>query len=333
MQTTQATEDKKDFWSRALLVWTAFTTFKYFEATKNIYGGIIDLIGFLVDKTSDQGADIAIRALPFISPIPNAISMYYVSQDALEFGDTQAKAVAIGMELILFGCFELTIRMFDGYLKNKSRYKWPFYISIIIALGVMALIMWFINHIETKHNVLAILPLFSAASATGLFLRRWHIQQLEELQTEKLSEVITRERDLLLEEVTILKDLLAQKQSISVLPLQEQLPLPRRKSEIKEVKPVLIADPKIGIPGGKKTDTTEDKITDTIEDTAPVKNGDTKSALFTMLRDYDGKPLSEFNQSQAATRLGITPGTLNYHLKGLQEKGLVTINGTIKINS
>ncbi len=149
-------------------------TVNIFNAIKKFYGALIDLIGFIVDKTSDQGADIAIRALPIVSPLPNAISMYYVSQTALHFTDWQAKAFAAAMELALFGLFEVVLKMFDGWQKNPTRYSIPLRLATGIAVFVMFLIMGVVLFVESTRPILATLPLFSAAGAAALSLRRWH---------------------------------------------------------------------------------------------------------------------------------------------------------------
>lgn len=149
-------------------------TVNVFESIKRFYGALIDLVGFIVDKTSEQGADIAIRALPIVSPLPNAISMYYVSQTALHFTDWQAKAFAAAMELALFGLFEVVLKMFDGWQKNPTRYSIPLRLATGIAVFVMILIIGVVAFVETSRPILATLPLFSAAGAAALSLRRWH---------------------------------------------------------------------------------------------------------------------------------------------------------------
>ena len=167
-----------------LLTWVA--TVNIFESIKRFYGALIDLIGFIVDKTSDQGADIAIRALPIVSPLPNAISMYYVSQTVLKFTDPQAKAFAIAMELALFGLFEVVLKMFDGWQRDPKRYKAPLSLAAGIAIFVMVLIIVVVAIIETDRPILATLPLFSAAGAAALSLRRWHThnEQAEHVQAK-----------------------------------------------------------------------------------------------------------------------------------------------------
>ena len=167
-----------------LMFITWIKTVNAFELIKRFYGNLIDLIGFIVDKTSEQGADIAIRALPIVSPLPNAISMYYVSQDALGFNDWQAKAFAAAIELSLFGLFEVVLIMFDGYQRKPKRYEYPLKIAVGVAITIMVLIMAVVWWIETKSPVLAALPLFSAAGASALALRRWHNHNEKSEQVE-----------------------------------------------------------------------------------------------------------------------------------------------------
>ena len=105
-----------------------------FDSIKHFYGGLIDLVGFIIGQTSDQGADIVIRALPLVAPAPNAISMYYVSQNILGFNQWQALAFAACIEFILFGLFEVTLIMFDDYQNEPKRYLLPLIASFLISL-------------------------------------------------------------------------------------------------------------------------------------------------------------------------------------------------------
>jgi hypothetical protein len=164
----RAASEKKEEKRKTIMQWI-----------KDFYGNLIDLIGFIVGKTSDQGADIVIRALPLVSPAPNAISVYYVSQTALNFRQGQALVFACTVEFLLFGLFEVTLLMFDGLQGNSRRYKYPFWIMLGVSTLVMFLIIGVVYYVEAAHSVLAVLPLFSAAGATALALKRWHVRNLE----------------------------------------------------------------------------------------------------------------------------------------------------------
>ena len=145
---------------------------------KEVYGSLIDLVGFIVGHTSDHGADIAIRALPILSPMPNAIGMYYVSMHTLNFGHWQALTFALAIEFALFGLFEVALMMFDGTQADERRYRWPFRLAVTVAIVVMLLIIIVVQRLETAHPILAVLPLFSAAGAVALALRRWHARNM-----------------------------------------------------------------------------------------------------------------------------------------------------------
>lgn len=159
---------------------------------KQWYRSLIDLIAFVVGHTSDQGADVAIRALPILVPLPNAISMYFVSKTVLGFTHEQALAFAAAIECAMFGLIEVSLHMFDGYLKDRRRYQWPFYISLSVVGLVTFIIIVLVYRLEvgaSGHTILALLPVMSCASAVGLGLKRWHNRNEHQTQTELESEL------------------------------------------------------------------------------------------------------------------------------------------------
>ncbi|MBK8467777.1 MAG: hypothetical protein IPL32_18350 [Chloracidobacterium sp.] len=159
------------------------------KVIKDLYASLVNLVGFIISHTSDQLADIAIRALPILIPVPNAIGIYFVSQSALGFSDHQALAFALAIECALFGLSEVVLMMFDGLQDNEAVYRWPFRLSVGVATLTMILIILIVYWLETAHPILAVLPLFSAAGAAALALRRWDIRnknrQADELATAR----------------------------------------------------------------------------------------------------------------------------------------------------
>ncbi len=148
----------------------------FFTNTKRVFSLIVGLISFTIGTIADEGADIVIRALPLATPMPNAISVFWVSQTTLGFSWWQALAFAVTIEFALFGLFEVTLIMFDGYQDRPARYRWPFIIAVSVSLLVLVLIVIIVYKIENAHSVLASLPLLSAAGATALALKRWHVR-------------------------------------------------------------------------------------------------------------------------------------------------------------
>lgn len=170
--------------------------FTPFTWAKSLYGSIMDLLGFIVAETSDKSADIASRALPILAPLPNAISVFYVSQTALGFTPAQAIAFSASMECALFAMIEVCLMLFDGYDEDPNRYEKPFKLVAWSTLGVMLVTILFVVFVELSqekgHPIMAALPLLSMFSAVGLAFRRWHLRNM---QAGKVSNKIQQELD------------------------------------------------------------------------------------------------------------------------------------------
>lgn len=57
------------------------------QAFTNLYDSILFVIDFIVSRTSDSLAGILIKALPLLAPVPNAVSVWRISQHAPPFDD------------------------------------------------------------------------------------------------------------------------------------------------------------------------------------------------------------------------------------------------------
>ena len=66
------------------------------------YNSILEVIDFIVGRTSESLAEILTKALPLVAPIPNAVSIYFVVQTALGYNLVQALAVAASVECMFF---------------------------------------------------------------------------------------------------------------------------------------------------------------------------------------------------------------------------------------
>jgi membrane protein implicated in regulation of membrane protease activity len=157
---------------------------------QRFYGWLLNLIGYIIGATSDQAAEIAARAMPLVVPIPNAISVYLVSQSHLGFNGWQALAFAAAIEISMFAVIEVALYIFDGYMEDKEKYKLPLWISIIACILVLVIIIVFVIVVELSvangHPVLAMLSLLSAAAAVMLALKRWRKRDVERSDAQKV---------------------------------------------------------------------------------------------------------------------------------------------------
>lgn len=138
------------------------------------YDGILFIIDFIVSRTSDSLAGILIKALPLLAPVPNAVSVWRISQAApLHYDTLQAGALAASVEGMFFALTEVVLNMFDGYLLDKARYKWPLGIAGGLLIGFFALVEVIVICIETNPVAMAF-PFISLIAAVGLGCARWH---------------------------------------------------------------------------------------------------------------------------------------------------------------
>lgn len=149
----------------------------YIEWIKRHYGAVIHLLWYIATETSDRGADIAARALALLAPVPNAVSVFNVSQHSLGYSKLQAFAFAAAVELSLFAIIEVALHMWNGWLDKPDRYSVPLAASILAACCVLAIIVTVVFQLEVAtggHWVLALLPLISMFAFVALGLKRWH---------------------------------------------------------------------------------------------------------------------------------------------------------------
>lgn len=155
----------------------------YVRFLKRHYGAFLHLLWYIATETADRGADIAARALALLAPLPNAVSVFFVSQHNLGFGPVQAFAFAAAVEISLFAIIEVALHMWDGILGSRKRYNIPLAIAIVASLGVLSIIVAVVYSLEVSaggHWVLALLPFISLFAFVSLGLKRWHERNLAE---------------------------------------------------------------------------------------------------------------------------------------------------------
>lgn len=144
------------------------------QAFTNLYDSLLFVIDFVVSRTSDSLAGILIKALPLLAPVPNAVSVWRISQHApLNYDTLQAGALAASVEGMFFALTEVVLNMFDGYLLDEDRYKWPLGIAVTILVAFFMLVEVIVYHIETNPIACAF-PVISLIAAVALGCARWH---------------------------------------------------------------------------------------------------------------------------------------------------------------
>lgn len=155
------------------------------EQKKTVYDHIerhydqsLGLITHFVTKLADEAVEMTARGVALAAPLPNAISMYNISQKDLGWSWVAALAFAISLEVVVFLLVEIALMMWDGYLANHTRYKAPFIGMIVVVVIAVLVVMGFVFWLE-PHKIMAALPIISLCSFIGIGLKRWHERNTE----------------------------------------------------------------------------------------------------------------------------------------------------------
>lgn len=145
----------------------------YAEWFEKHYSAVLGMLRYFFTQLADEAVEIAGRSVALAAPLPNAISMYNISQKELGYNWVAAFAFAAMIELIVFFLVEVALYMWSGYLKDQRRYKVPFQASIVVVLVAVVVVMAFVGILE-PHKIMAALPIISLCSFVGIGLKRWH---------------------------------------------------------------------------------------------------------------------------------------------------------------
>lgn len=147
------------------------------EKITNIYASILEVIDFVVSRTSDSLADILTKALPLVAPVPNAVSIYYVSMSTLDYNWVQALAVAASIECMFFALTEVVLKSWELWRTDKEEYWMPLAVSVGAFVTFFLLVMGLVYTLEVSagHSMAPLaFPVVSVVSAIALGVTRWH---------------------------------------------------------------------------------------------------------------------------------------------------------------
>lgn len=146
------------------------------------WGSLLRVIHFIVTSTADSAVDIAARSMAIAAPLPNAISVYNISQKELSFSPVAALAFALVIELIGFALVEYSLFLFDGWLQSPKKWLFPFAASVAVVIVGVSIVIRFVYTIELAgngHTIMAWLPVISLCAFVSIGLKRWHDRQPE----------------------------------------------------------------------------------------------------------------------------------------------------------
>jgi len=156
--------------------------YDWVKILKRFWESVLHLVYFIVTSTADYTVEIAARAIAIAAPLPNAISVYKISQVQLGFSPVAAFAFAVVVEIAVFELVELSLYLFDGWLNNGRKWLLPFSLTVLSLLVGVSIIIGLVYSIETAsngHPIMAWLPVISLCAFLSIGLKRWHDRQPE----------------------------------------------------------------------------------------------------------------------------------------------------------
>lgn len=150
----------------------------YAEGFEKHYRAVLGMIRYFFTQLADEAIEIAARAVMLAAPMPNAISMFNITQREQGFTGFQALAFSLTLEIVVFLLVEIALLMWNGYLANPRAYKWPFAIMTSVVLVATVIVVSIVYSLE-PHKVMAWLPVISLCSFVGIGLKRWHERNTE----------------------------------------------------------------------------------------------------------------------------------------------------------
>lgn len=146
------------------------------ERITNGYNNILEVVDFVVGRTSESLAEILTKALPLVAPVPNAVSVFFISQTVLGYNTVQALAVSASVECMFFALTEVVLKSWDLW-RNNRRTVVPLAISVVSFIVYFALVMSLVYILEVAggHSIAPMaFPVVSVVAAVALGVTRWH---------------------------------------------------------------------------------------------------------------------------------------------------------------
>lgn len=174
------------------------------KAVDRFFYTLFHMVTYFVTSLSDHALTMVSKSIVLIVPVPNAISVYYLSQTHMGFGSWQALAMAGGIEVVVFFMVGISLYLLGGWLLYGGKWLIPLILVSGATVAVIAVVIRYVYYLESisdGHTILAWLPALSIGAFIALGVEQWHNRQVEVVREQAAnSKVVRTPRHLLTKE-------------------------------------------------------------------------------------------------------------------------------------
>lgn len=143
-----------------------------YESTRHHWDEVLATLRHIVTQFADEAVEVAARAVMLMAPMPNAISVFNITQVQQGFSQFQAFAFSMTIEIVIFFLIEIALLMLSRWLERKPVYRWAFIGMCVVVLSATGIVIRMVYVLE-PHKVMAWLPVISLCSFVAIGLKRW----------------------------------------------------------------------------------------------------------------------------------------------------------------
>ena len=158
-----------------------------YESIRHHWNEILATARHIITQFADESVEVAARAVMLMAPMPNAISVFNITQVQQGFSRFQAFAFSMTIEIVIFFLIEIALLMLTRWLEHKPVYRWAFIGMCVVVLVATGIVIRMVYVLE-PHKVMAWLPVISLCSFVAIGLKRWDARnQVSSVKSVKMT--------------------------------------------------------------------------------------------------------------------------------------------------
>lgn len=146
-----------------------------YESIRHHWNEVLATLRHLITQFADEAVEVAARAVMLLAPLPNAISVYNITQVQQGFSPFQAFSFSMTIEIVIFFLIEIALLMLTRWLERKAVYRFAFFAMCLVVLAATGIVIRMVYVLE-PHKVMAWMPIISLCSFVAIGLKRWDSQ-------------------------------------------------------------------------------------------------------------------------------------------------------------